>query len=224
LLGSHQAAIEFLKLLSHQAAISIDHAKLFKQTIDHSLTLEETVSAKTKELQLVVEELRVHATIDSMTGLNNRRYFFELSTNMFYKSKKTKESLHAFVLDIDKFKQINDTYGHSVGDQAIKLFAKSIEVFNDEKCILGRLGGDEFVLLSLGKDDKDICDFVDEIKLNIDNIQLKYANTDIVISASIGVASLSDNINSLDELILEADSAMYLDKNDKNQKSIRSRS
>ncbi len=215
--------IQFVKLLSHQAAISIEHAKLFKQTIEHSHTLEETVSEKTKALQLVVEELRVHATIDSMTGLNNRRYFFELSTNMFYEAQKNDDSLHAFVLDIDEFKVINDTYGHSVGDQAIKLFAKSLEVFNSNNCILGRLGGDEFVILARGKEESVIEYFVDNIKRNISDISLQYGNTKIGVSASIGVASCSPRIHSLDELILEADADMYKDKSKNKSKTIRTR-
>jgi len=215
--------IEFLKLLSHQAAISIEHAKLFKQTIEHSNTLEDTVTEKTKELQMVVEELRVHATIDSMTGLNNRRYFFELSTTMFYESKKTDASLHAFVLDIDEFKLINDTYGHSVGDQAIKLFAKSIESFNSKECIVGRLGGDEFVIVTLNQSQKCVESFIEDIKENIKNIKLQYGNSDIVISASIGVSSFTNEVNSLDELILEADAAMYKDKISRKEKPIRKR-
>jgi len=217
--------IEFLKLLSHQAAISIDHAKLFKQTIDHSNTLEESVDKKTKELQHAVEELRIHATIDAMTGLNNRRYFFELSTNLFYRAKKDKESLHAFVLDIDDFKSINDTFGHAIGDQAIKLFSKAINKHNGEKCILGRLGGDEFVMLTLGKDNNTIDDFVSHIKQNVYDIELKYANNNINITTSIGVSHLTNKINSLDELILEADNEMYKDKSKKKTaKPIRNRS
>ena len=212
-----------MKLLSHQAAISIEHAKLFKQTIEHSHTLEETVREKTKALQLVVEELRVHATIDSMTGLNNRRYFFELSTSMFYEAQKNDDSLHAFVLDIDEFKVINDTYGHSVGDQAIKLFAKSLEVFNSNNCILGRLGGDEFVILARGKEESVIEYFVDNINRNISAISLQYGSTKIGVSASIGVASYNPRIHSLDELILEADADMYKDKSKNKSKAIRNR-
>ncbi len=204
--------IEFLKLLSHQAAISIEHAKLFKQTIEYSNTLEETVSNKTKELQLLVKELRIHATIDSMTGLNNRRYFFELSTSIFYENKKRNKTLHALVLDIDEFKYINDTYGHSVGDQAIKLFANSIKGFNNENCILGRLGGDEFIFLLVGKDHEQVDQFVNDLKCKIANIKLKYGNVDIRITASIGIAFCKKDINSLDDLILEADIAMYKDK------------
>ena len=210
--------IEFLKLLSNQAAISIDHAKLFKQTVEYSNTLEQTVDEKTKELQLAVEELRVYATVDAMTGLNNRRYFFELATVMFYNAKQSNKALYSFVLDIDDFKVINDTYGHSIGDQAIKAFANTLKTYNNEDCIVGRFGGDEFVILYLTKDKKDITDFVDELKQNVLDIELDYASNDIRISTSVGVSSLNDDINSLDELILEADKKMYQDKSKKSSR------
>ncbi len=160
-----------------------------------------------------------------MTGLNNRRYFFELATGMFYKARKDNESLHTFVLDIDDFKVINDTYGHSVGDQAIKAFAKALSIYDCDKCITGRFGGDEFVILILGQDEEQIEKLIVEIKQRVLNIKLNYATNDIEISTSIGVAGLSDDIKSLDELILEADKQMYQDKsNKKNRKNLRNRS
>jgi diguanylate cyclase (GGDEF)-like protein len=216
--------IEFLKLLSQQAAISIDHAKLFKQTIDYSNTLEETVNKKTKELRTAVEELRIFATVDSMTGLNNRRYFFELANSMFKKAYAKKKSLHAFILDIDYFKIINDTYGHNIGDQTIKAFADILSLYNSNNCIIGRLGGDEFVILALEYSDKNINILIDHIKQNVLKIEFDNSNVDIKISASIGYATLTENIHTLDDLIIEADRQMYENKNiGRNTKKLRSR-
>lgn len=216
--------IEFLKLLSQQAAISIDHAKLFKQTIDYSNTLEETVNKKTKELIDAVEELRIFATVDSMTGLNNRRYFFELANSLFKKAYKKNKSLHAFILDIDYFKIINDTYGHNIGDQTIKSFANILAPYNNDNCIVGRLGGDEFIILALEYSDKNIKNLIDNIKQNVLKIEFDNSSIDIKISTSIGLAPLTENVHTLDDLIIEADNHMYENKNStRNTKKLRSR-
>lgn len=205
--------IALLKVLSTQAVISIEHAKLFKQTINYSETLESKVKEKTKELHKAIEKLRIFATIDSMTGLNNRRYFFELGIKMFQKAKSNNKNLCSLLLDIDNFKDINDTYGHNIGDLAIKFFAKKIETYNNHDCIVGRLGGDEFVFLIYGKDDKFIKDIIAKIKDDISILYIKEQDLTLNMTTSIGYTFLNEKTQTLDELILESDCKMYEEKN-----------
>lgn len=207
-----QDKISLLNVLVNQAAISIDHAKLFKQTLDHSKILESTVKEKTKKLKNAIEDLRVYATIDSMTGLNNRRYFFELGNKLFNKSKRNNKDLCALLFDIDNFKTINDTYGHNIGDEAIKFFAEALKRNSTEDTLAGRLGGDEFVFLFYDKDENFIENTIENIKKDISILNIKESDLVLAITASVGKTHINDNFKSLDNLILEADSQMYKEK------------
>ena len=89
-------------------------------------------------------KLNVLATIDSLSGVKNRRSFFESCSPMISYNRREKKQLATLMIDIDKFKLINDTYGHKTGDNIIKLMAKSTEAILRKSDVFGRLGGEEF--------------------------------------------------------------------------------
>ncbi|MCK5686469.1 response regulator, partial [bacterium] len=96
------------------------------------------------KLNFLIEHLEYISSYDAMTGIYNRRKFFELSEEKF---KTQKDTLFAVMIDIDKFKAINDAYGHPLGDKVIKLVTKTIGEFFGEEAVLGRLGGEEFAIV-----------------------------------------------------------------------------
>ena len=104
------------------------------------------VKERTQELENSKEELKVLANQDFMTKLYNRRYFFQMSDKMLNSAKKKKEPLTIILFDIDKFKDVNDTYGHATGDKVIIHFSSLLNLIKEEH-VAARIGGEEFVLL-----------------------------------------------------------------------------
>ena len=98
-----------------------------------------------ERLAAMQRELIRLATIDPLTGLCNRRGFFEQASEACARATAPDGSLSAIILDIDNFKQINDSYGHETGDEAIRVCAQPRACLNE--AVVGRLGGDEFALL-----------------------------------------------------------------------------
>ena len=93
---------------------------------------------------------------DYMTGLYNRRYFFEVGKKIYEENKKLNKTISIAILDIDKFKKINDTYGHSIGDFAIKEVARVLTENIMSSTLISRIGGEEFCLLFYNRDKEEI--------------------------------------------------------------------
>jgi len=167
------------------------------------------LSARIKT-QLKLRQLILHlekiASYDEMTGIYNRRKFFELATKKFDEEAK----LCAVIIDIDKFKNINDTYGHPVGDKVIKEVAASVTKNLDEMAIFGRVGGEEFAILCSFDSKESIVNLIEKIRLDVELLEVYSDNNDIVkCTISEGVAEKTKSVNSLDSLLKKADLALY---------------
>ncbi len=161
--------------------------------------------------QLKLKELMNHlefiASYDEMTGIYNRRKFFSLAIEHFNKSKK---DLCAVMMDIDKFKMVNDTYGHGVGDEVIKLVTKTISDNLLEDSIFGRIGGEEFAAICYESSSDDILKNIENIREKIENLQVITDDGSVVkFTISNGIANATDETKTLDELLKEADIALY---------------
>jgi len=161
--------------------------------------------------QLKLKELIHHldyiGSYDQMTGIYNRRKFFELANDKF---ENGVDDLYAIMIDIDKFKNVNDTYGHATGDEVIKKVTKTIAEFIPSSAIFGRLGGEEFAIVVNSPSHNDIKEKIEEVRKLIENLEVKSDDGDIVrFTISEGVAKLTIEIKSLDELLKEADKALY---------------
>ncbi len=99
------------------------------------------------ESKRLEEELKVLATRDSLTGLLNRRHFMESLEFLFQNAKRYSFPLSLCLCDLDKFKEINDMYGHQAGDRALEVFAEVLRHELRASDLAGRYGGDEFVML-----------------------------------------------------------------------------
>lgn len=166
----------------------------------------------TNELQEKTEMLKHQAHYDYLTGLPNRALFMDRLIQGVKDTKRSKRAMALFFMDLDYFKEINDTYGHQMGDAVLKEVCKRFKVNTRENDILSRLGGDEFtVILKDIKSRKDIIviaqKFLDIFKepLVIDGKSLK-------LSASIGISTyVGENITP-EQLLNDADTAMYESK------------
>lgn len=149
------------------------------------------------------------ANFDALTGLPNRRMFFDRLKEEIKKSVRNNNTFALMFIDLDGFKEVNDTYGHQVGDELLQAVAESISGCIRASDTFARLGGDEFTIILSSMENNDACSFVAEKILKHIHTPFSLSVGKVTISASIGVALYPDNGATHDKLISAADSAMY---------------
>jgi len=176
------------------------------------LLLKFTTAYKSKKLYDELEEtnrkLFTKATIDALTGIYNRRFFMEQFQFMLLNAKRYKQDLGFIILDIDNFKIINDTYGHSCGDEVLIAFGKCLNRTLRQTDIVGRFGGEEFVCLLPNITKNGFFMVLKKLLDNIRNLEVTYEGKIITFTASIGAVN-SLNKNSIDDIIKDADTLLY---------------
>ncbi len=167
------------------------------------------ISAKSlKEKELISK--------DYLTNLYNRRYFYDIAEKYLCLSKRKDTPLSLCMIDIDNFKQINDTYGHSVGDEVLKSFALETKSLIRESDILVRFGGEEFLLFLPDTHINHAEILSNKICQHLENLE----NT-ISFTVSIGIAEYKTT-ESIDELIAQSDRCLYAAKKEGKNKVIKS--
>jgi len=172
------------------------------------------VQEHTKFLTELNEDIKKRAFYDSLTQLPNRAFIYEILERELKKAKRTHSLFAIFFIDMDNFKDVNDTYGHLVGDKVIIEFAKRLQASVRETDYIGRLGGDEFILVVSDVQNKDgINILVRKIRDHI-NHNFIFENLTLKISCSIGISCYPDDADEMSKLIENADIAMYSVKRD----------
>ena len=156
------------------------------------------------ELKAQLREQQILATHDPLTGLYNRRFFDEAAQLAVDRSERSGEHAALIMIDLDHFKDVNDTYGHETGDEVLAAVASRILGCVRRSDLLARYGGEEFVVLMPDTDEGEATKLAERIRL-----ALAYAPVvdEITVTASIGVAASSEA-----ELVADADRALYLAK------------
>lgn len=167
------------------------------------------IEAVNRKLQEVLAREQRNARTDDLTGLGNRRHFFELVGPLFSVAQRYRTPLSVILLDIDHFKRFNDRFGHHVGDTILQRVARIVRRHSRDADVLARHGGEEFVIalpntavegaLSLAESIRE------DIALNLECVDSTLAN----VTVSAGVAQIRDESDSLDRLIRRADQALY---------------
>jgi diguanylate cyclase (GGDEF)-like protein len=162
--------------------------------------------------KLAEEEVRKLAFYDSLTGLPNRNSFIPFASRKLLAAKSRGEHLALCYIDLNHFKQVNDRFGHQAGDAILIHVAMAIKSNLREFEIAARMGGDEFVVLLDGAHHRsDIQRITHEICQAID-LPIPWKNSQIKVSASLGVAWYPEDGEGLDDLIFKADTAMFQSK------------
>lgn len=176
--------LELLVAMANQAAIAITNAKLFSEVQHLAIT-------------------------DGLTQVYNRRGFFEVGRHTLDRVHRQGSSLSALLFDVDHFKYINDTYGHATGDQVLQTLAKRCLKQVRKMDLLGRYGGEEFGVLLPDTDLQTAKDVAERIRIAVASEPIQTTTASVMVTISIGVARLDQGIVDLEELLHNADQALY---------------
>ena len=177
--------IDLMAALSHQAGLALSNAQEYGA-------------------------IRQRARIDPLTGTCTRGYFFTLFEEQLADAKKHREDLGVVMVDLDRFKQINDTYGHNVGDEVLRRVATEMKssLRGDDR--VGRYGGEEFAVLLPGADQDVARQVAERIRKRVEQCELWFDEQRLQVTVSAGVATLSSIPHADSELLIEtADRALY---------------
>lgn len=153
------------------------------------------------------------ATIDSLTGVFNRRTFFELAEREFARAQRSSVPVSLLLLDLDHFKQINDTHGHLAGDRVLVAFAHLLQECVRQEDLLMRYGGEEFGILLYNVDDAAARQLAERIRAQTEQAPIIINGGTIMLTVSIGIATRrNSDTTSIDLLLARADEALYLAK------------
>jgi len=161
---------------------------------------------KSKELKNMHNKLQIMLKYDDLTGLANRRYFMSYFEEKLSEAKEKQKNLSLLMLDLDKFKNINDTFGHQRGDHTLKEVSSILTENVRKEDLAARLGGDEFLVLLPNTDQDNAEKIAKRIKEDISSLDI--FNNNYYTTVSIGAATLNKN-DDIESLLKRADDALY---------------
>jgi len=216
--------LEFLRFVSHHIAVALGRKQSSDAINAYNQRLAKEVKEQTEELNITnlflqkqVEErlqaqqqLEHDAQHDSLTGLANRVLFNRrLELALASKQRYTETNFSVIFIDLDRFKQINDSLGHMAGDLFLKEVAVRISSCIRGHDLLARLGGDEFVVLVDNYDSPNDVEEISERIISAIATPFNIENKDMYSGASIGIAYIESGYQTADEVLRDADAAMY---------------
>ena len=207
------ASIMPLILLSFKSRETIVAAVVFSGIISiilNHLFLNNYVIRKTeKAVNIAYNRIQRSVAFDDMTKIYNRRTGMERLNEEFARHDRTHEDMTLAMIDIDKFKAINDTYGHQAGDMVIIDTAKKIKESLRESDIAFRYGGEEFMIILPGSNEVEAVRPLERLRTKIAGNVVEYKGSEIRATISIGIASVLDHETNVAQVIERADKALY---------------
>jgi diguanylate cyclase (GGDEF)-like protein/PAS domain S-box-containing protein len=190
---------------------------IWRDITDRTRMEEELIRAKsaleTTNLQLeeALKRERQLARVDDLTGINNRRHLFEAGASKLAIAKRYKQPLTVMMLDIDHFKEVNDRYGHIIGDKILIGVARIASANIRIADTLGRYGGDEFIILLPMTNAKQAYQLAERIRTSVESLRVSCGKDSVSITLSIGIAELPQPSKSetVEDLFRRADESMY---------------
>ncbi|MBQ9232664.1 MAG: diguanylate cyclase [Lachnospiraceae bacterium] len=192
--------------------VASDKSDFFEKGLNYyeASVAEFNISVKNSKLYLMMQDM---AHKDGLTGINNRMYFMQLFDDAVKKAKRKKSSLSVALYDIDKFKTVNDTYGHLAGDAVIKTVASIGNKYaEDNGGFVGRYGGEEFLIVLPDKSEKEAFPILEAMHEEIKNTTVRHEDSVINVNVCIGLTSYPNICAEPSMLINRADMAMYYGK------------
>ena len=158
------------------------------------------------------EEIYRLTTVDGLTQVFNRRYFVETLEREIGRALRYRRDLSLIMFDIDRFKGVNDSFGHLAGDHVLKHLASVIKTRIRREDVLARYGGEEFAIVLPEIDHYNAMQFAEKIRKLVEQAEFKFEDAVIPVTVSIGVSSLRGEIEDALEFIKQADSNLFAAK------------
>jgi diguanylate cyclase (GGDEF)-like protein len=179
----------------------------------YSRKLLKMVDERTEELCLKNAELERLSITDSLTGLFNRRFLYRRFEEELSRARRLQTYLGCVMIDIDHFKQVNDSYGHGVGDGALRAIGDTLRTCVRQEDVVARYGGEEFVVVG-GGDHSGMLTVAERVRTTVASRAIPAGKHSLALTVSCGVTSCSafHEPHDVDELIRMADEAMYAAK------------
>ncbi|MBM6550579.1 diguanylate cyclase [Marinomonas ostreistagni] len=201
----YKGMIPFTYLSSHGVGIGLMlEALVLALIIAYRIKLFEEIKASQ-------EELKQQAATDPLTHLYNRRHFRQLGERLLEQTRAHQQALNVLICDIDLFKQVNDNYGHAIGDQAIIEVAQTLQKLTGPEDVLARYGGEEYILLLPNKTLEEACWLAEEIRTAVAALRIDTPSQPLSLTLSIGVSPVCSK-QTLESAIKHADDALYVAK------------
>ncbi|WP_246277152.1 GGDEF domain-containing protein [Neobacillus endophyticus] len=166
-----------------------------------------------RSIQYLFEKYKSESTVDGLTGLNNYRKFDDVFNSLIQKAGEKQEKISLLYIDIDHFKKINDQYGHTNGDKVLKELGEILQNNTRSFDIVSRNGGEEFTVILLDCDLDKANEIAERIRKNVEEYPFHLAGKKIHITVSIGVSCYNDTTSEPNNIIDDADQALYKAKN-----------
>lgn len=183
-----QDDLRLLVTISDLGAIALENGELFQRT----------------------QELAIH---DELTSLYTKRYFMERLEEECRRSLRKSHPFSLLMLDIDRFKEYNDKFGHTSGDIVLRMLSRNIsDYLGDSNSLISRFGGEELCIILFDVNKEDAYLIAEKIRKNIEKNKIILRQEEACITVSIGIASCPSDATDTNELILKADKAMYAAK------------
>ncbi len=212
--GLQQLTTAYRRAIKEQKRMVRVSDRLQSELRDTKVRLEGEVKAREK----LAEEFRLLAATDSLTGAASRRHFLDLARAEIDRRASGLTPLAIVIADIDRFKSLNDTYGHAAGDVALSAFVSACRASSRPTDVVGRLGGEEFALLAPDTDLGGGVEIAETLREAVERIVVEHEGIEIRMTASFGVAALgagglpSCRIDPVSNLLAGADAALYAAK------------
>ena len=165
-----------------------------------------------RQLEASQRELREQANTDTLTGLANRRFFEQIANKELSLMRRQKEYFAVFLLDIDHFKTVNDTYGHAAGDSVLVKVAHCLSRTIREEDMVARIGGEEFVVASPYTNRLAAIVLAERLRKAIENLEIQFDGDQIPVTISIGIALFPQAGDTLEDILASADERLYVAK------------
>ena len=201
---------EFEMEITQEQQPSYFYARVSPLTDKSGILLGKTIvfSDMTEKI-LLLNQLHHLATVDETTRLYNRRQFLHLSSRAIEHSQKLNQAVAVILLDVDYFKNINDTYGHAAGDFVLLSIARRCQDNMLPAAVFGRYGGEEFTVFLEDTTPAETCRAAETLRQVIAEAPVVFENQSIAVTASFGVAVMNANQATMDLLLRQADLALY---------------
>ncbi len=185
--------------------------------------LQDELDRKNRELERANEQLRELSITDGLTGLFNHRHVHQLLHDEYERSKRTGDPIAVVMLDLDRFKQLNDTHGHPTGDVVLAETARMLQETAREVDMIGRYGGEEFIAILPEADEEAAALLAERVRSTVEAHEFQDGDKRIRMTVSAGVTSaIGGRLARPDELIRQADKALYRAKDSGRNQVVRS--